>query len=100
MDWANRKVLGWRLAITMDVDFCVAAMEDAIAHYGVPEIVNTDQGSSSRAASSRTCSRRTRSAKLPRDRADRRPLRRILSLVLEFNALPGGWVHPVLLDVH
>lgn len=45
MDWASRKVLAWRLSITMDVDFCVAAMEDAIAHYGVPEIVNTDQGS-------------------------------------------------------
>ncbi len=45
MDWASRKVLAWRLSITMDVDFCVAAMEDAIARYGVPEIVNTDQGS-------------------------------------------------------
>jgi len=37
--------LSWRLSITMDVSFCVAAMEDAIAHYGCPEIVNTDQGS-------------------------------------------------------
>ncbi len=45
MDWYSRKVLSWRLSITMDVEFCVAAMHDAIARYGVPEIVNTDQGS-------------------------------------------------------
>lgn len=45
MDWASRKVLAWRLSITLDVGFCVAAMEEAIARFGVPEIVNTDQGS-------------------------------------------------------
>jgi putative transposase len=45
MDWYSRKVLSWRLSITMDVEFCVSAMQDAIARYGVPEIVNTDQGS-------------------------------------------------------
>lgn len=45
MDWYSRKVLAWRLSITMDVEFCVSAMQDAIARYGVPEIVNTDQGS-------------------------------------------------------
>jgi putative transposase len=45
MDWHSRKVLTWRLSITMDVEFCVAAMHDAIERYGVPEIVNTDQGS-------------------------------------------------------
>ena len=45
MDWYSRKVLAWRLSITMDVEFCVAAMADAIERYGVPEIVNTDQGS-------------------------------------------------------
>lgn len=45
MDWYSRKVLAWRLSITMDVEFCIAAMEDAIARFGVPEIVNTDQGS-------------------------------------------------------
>ncbi|MGH8648054.1 MAG: transposase, partial [Burkholderiales bacterium] len=45
MDWHSRKVLAWRLSITMDVEFCVAAMQDAIGRYGVPEIVNTDQGS-------------------------------------------------------
>ena len=45
MDWASRKVLAWRLSNTMDADFCVAALEEAIARYGRPEIFNTDQGS-------------------------------------------------------
>ncbi len=45
MDWASRKVLSWRLSSTMDADFCVAALEDALARYGCPEIFNTDQGS-------------------------------------------------------
>jgi putative transposase len=45
MDWASRKVLAWRLSNTMDTDFCVAALEEALARYGKPEIFNTDQGS-------------------------------------------------------
>ncbi len=45
MDWASRKVLAWRLSNTMDADFCVAALEGAIARYGKPGIFNTDQGS-------------------------------------------------------
>jgi len=45
MDWASRKVLSWRLSNTLDADFCVAALEDALARYGKPEIFNTDQGS-------------------------------------------------------
>jgi len=45
MDWASRKVLSWRLSNTMDSDFCVAALEEALARYGRPEIFNTDQGS-------------------------------------------------------
>ncbi len=45
MDWASRKVLVWRLSNTMDADFCIEALEDAIARYGKPEIFNTDQGS-------------------------------------------------------
>jgi len=45
MDWHSRAVLSWRLSNTMDTDFCVAALEDAINRYGVPEIFNTDQGS-------------------------------------------------------
>jgi putative transposase len=45
MDWASRKVLAWRLSNTMEADFCVAALEDAIARHGKPYIFNTDQGS-------------------------------------------------------
>jgi putative transposase len=45
MDWFSRKVLAWRLSNTMDADFCVAALEEAIARFGKPEIFNTDQGS-------------------------------------------------------
>jgi putative transposase len=45
MDWASRKVLSWRLSNTLDADFCVAALEDALFRYGKPEIFNTDQGS-------------------------------------------------------
>jgi putative transposase len=45
MDWATRKVLAWRLSNTMDAGFCVAALEEALARFGTPEIFNTDQGS-------------------------------------------------------
>ena len=45
MDWYARRILAWRLSITMEADFCVEALEDAIAHYGRPKIFNTDQGS-------------------------------------------------------
>jgi putative transposase len=45
MDWASRAVLSWRLSNTMDVSFCVAALEEALARFGKPEIFNTDQGS-------------------------------------------------------
>jgi putative transposase len=45
MDWASRKILSFRLSNTLTADFCVEALEDAIARYGAPEIVNTDQGS-------------------------------------------------------
>ena len=44
MDWYSRKVLAWRVSNTMDADFCVDALEEAISRYGVPEIFNTDQG--------------------------------------------------------
>ena len=44
MDWATRRVLSWRLSITLDSAFCIAAVEEAIARYGRPEIFNTDQG--------------------------------------------------------
>ena len=45
MDWASRKVLTWRLSNTMDTEFCIEALEEAIAKYGKPDIFNTDQGS-------------------------------------------------------
>jgi len=45
VDWYSRKVLSWRVSITMDVHFCLEALEEAIARYGPPEIMNTDQGS-------------------------------------------------------
>jgi putative transposase len=45
LDWASRRVLSWRLSITMEASFCVATLEDALAKHGKPEIFNTDQGS-------------------------------------------------------
>ena len=45
MDWVSRAVLAWRLSNTLDADFCVEALEEALARYSRPEIFNTDQGS-------------------------------------------------------
>jgi putative transposase len=45
VDWFSRRVLAWRLSITMAVDFCIEAVEEALARHGRPEIFNTDQGS-------------------------------------------------------
>ncbi|MFC3443627.1 IS3 family transposase [Sphingobium rhizovicinum] len=45
VDWFSRKVLAWRVSITMEADFCVEALEEALARFGKPEIFNTDQGS-------------------------------------------------------
>ena len=45
MDWYSRKVLAWRLSNTLESDFCVQALQEALTHYGKPEIFNTDQGS-------------------------------------------------------
>jgi putative transposase len=45
MDWYSRKVLAWRLSNSMDADFCVEALKEALAKHGKPEIFNTDQGS-------------------------------------------------------
>jgi putative transposase len=44
MDWHSRKVLSWRLSNTMETNFCVEALQEAIERYGRPEIFNTDQG--------------------------------------------------------
>jgi putative transposase len=45
VDWFTRRVLSWRLSITMEVEFCLEALQEALATYGKPEIFNTDQGS-------------------------------------------------------
>jgi putative transposase len=45
VDWFSRRVLAWRVSITMEVDFCLEAVEEALARYGKPTIFNTDQGS-------------------------------------------------------
>ena len=45
LDWFSRRVLSWRLSITMDAAFCVGTLEDALARHGKPDIFNTDQGS-------------------------------------------------------
>jgi putative transposase len=45
VDWSTRRVLAWRLSITMEVEFCIEAVEEALAQHGKPEIFNTDQGS-------------------------------------------------------
>src|ERR1700726_5151023 len=44
LDWFSRRVLSWRVSITMEAAFCVEALEDALARHGKPEIFNTDQG--------------------------------------------------------
>ena len=45
VDWFSRRVLSWRLSITMETDFCIEAVEEALARHGKPDIFNTDQGS-------------------------------------------------------
>jgi putative transposase len=51
IDWFSRRVLAWRVSNSLTPDFCVEALEEAIARYGPPEIFNTDQGSQFTAAS-------------------------------------------------
>jgi putative transposase len=45
IDWYSRRVLSWRVSISMETGFCIDAVEDALQRYGKPEIFNTDQGS-------------------------------------------------------
>ena len=45
MDWFSRRVLAWRVSITMEAAFCVEVLEEALARHGRPEIFNSDQGS-------------------------------------------------------
>jgi putative transposase len=45
VDWFTRRVLAWRVSITLEADFCIEAVEEALTRHGAPEIFNTDQGS-------------------------------------------------------
>jgi putative transposase len=45
LDWFSRRVLSWRVSITMEASFCIETLEEALAKYGKPDICNTDQGS-------------------------------------------------------
>ena len=45
VDWFSRKILAWRLSITLETEFCIEAVKEALARHGRPEIFNTDQGS-------------------------------------------------------
>jgi putative transposase len=45
LDWFSRRVLSWRVSITMEAAFCIETLEDAFARHGKPDIFNTDQGS-------------------------------------------------------
>ena len=45
LDWFTRRVLAWRVSITLEADFCIEAVKEALARHGTPEIFNTDQGS-------------------------------------------------------
>src|SRR5712672_1210831 len=56
LDWFSRRVLSWRLSITMEAAFCVETLEDALARHGKPEIFNTDQGSQFTVRPSPACS--------------------------------------------
>ncbi len=53
MDWSTRRVLSWRLSNTMDVEFCIAALEEALARFGRPDIFNSEGASSPRRGSPR-----------------------------------------------
>ena len=45
VDWFTRRILAWRVSITLETDFCIEAVQEALARHGAPEIFNTDQGS-------------------------------------------------------
>jgi len=45
IDWYSRRVLSWRLSNTLEADFCVEALQEALSRFGTPRIFNTDQGS-------------------------------------------------------
>lgn len=68
LDWFTRRVLAWRVSITLEAEFCMEAVEEALARHGTPEIFNTDRAASSRPSTSSRCSppARSRSAWMAR----------------------------------
>jgi len=56
VDWFSRRVLAWRGSITMDVSFCIEALEEALSQHEKPEVFNTDQGRGSGVPSDRSSS--------------------------------------------
>jgi hypothetical protein len=62
MEWLTRQVLAWRVSISMEVDFCLDAVNEALARYGRPEIFNADQGSQFTSAAFTGSCWKTRSA--------------------------------------
>jgi transposase len=55
VDWFSRRVMAWRLSISLEVEFCLEAVEEALARYGRPEIFNTDKAASSPVSHSPAC---------------------------------------------
>jgi putative transposase len=55
LDWFSRRALSWRVSITLETDFCIEAVEEALARHGKPDIFNTDRGASSPAPNSPIC---------------------------------------------
>ena len=55
VDWFTRRVLAWRLSITMEVDFCIDAVEEALAKYGRPRFSTPTRAANSRAPRSPAC---------------------------------------------
>ena len=45
MDWFTRRILAWRVSITLEADFCITAVQEAFARHGTPELFKTDKGS-------------------------------------------------------
>jgi putative transposase len=58
VDWFSRRVLSWRVSITMEAEFCIEALEEALAKHGTPDIFNTRAGAISNASSMRCCAKK------------------------------------------
>jgi len=89
MDWASRRILAWRVSISLTTDFCLEAVEEALAKYGTPKIFNTDQGSQPglhrSAPGERYCHQHGWKGLLARQRVRR--------AVLEVDQVRGAYLH-------